>query len=186
MFVEEEENFNRIDEEDYDVKTKTRDLSMFEYLHVLQIEFVVAELRKKIYPSKKDKNYYSRVMIFKKEKIEDIATRNKLPTIFDDEAMKEKVYLEVYNREGGFPNFHYKDNGKTNPKTGRKEIDEQMENDFYNYYLSDTEIKVIMEDNQIAIGTIKDVDEENDICRVKLRHDNEIKIVTLNRVTRIL
>ena len=46
---------------------KTRNLSVAEYFHVIQKEYLIAEFRKKIYYNPKDKNYYQRVMNHKKK-----------------------------------------------------------------------------------------------------------------------
>ena len=55
---------------------KTRHLSTYEYLQVLQIEYIVAELRKKIYVKKKDKDFYRRVLEGIEKKIKDISTKD--------------------------------------------------------------------------------------------------------------
>ena len=64
------------------MNNNSRSLSVAEYFHVIQREYLMAEFRRKIYFSPKDKRYFSRVMEFKREKIEDIAKRNQLMSIF--------------------------------------------------------------------------------------------------------
>ena len=75
-------------------KEKTRNLSVAEYFEVLQEEYMVAEFRKKVYFALNDKAFYGRVMKHKREKIENIAKRNNLDSIFSSETK----YNEVYNR----------------------------------------------------------------------------------------
>ena len=75
-------------------KVKTRNLSISEYFNVLQEEYLIAEFRKKIYYSPKDKAYYGRVMMHKRNKIENISKRNNLESIFTS----DKKYWEVYNK----------------------------------------------------------------------------------------
>ena len=64
------------------------------------------ELRKKIYPSTSDKAFYQKVMDGKKRKIEDIALRNKLKTIFNDSQLKIVFYQQIHP-QFNFPKFIY-------------------------------------------------------------------------------
>ena len=57
---------------------KTRNLSVAEYFDVIQREYYIAEFRRKIYYSPKDKRYYGRVMEHKKVKIEDLLERGEI------------------------------------------------------------------------------------------------------------
>ena len=61
---------------------KTRNLSVYEYLKELQVEYIVFELRRKIYQSQKDRRHFEKVLNFKETKIKDIARRNCLKSIF--------------------------------------------------------------------------------------------------------
>lgn len=75
----------------------TRSLSVAEYFHVIQREYLMAEFRRKIYFSPKDKRYFSRVMEFKREKICDIANRNKLTSIFTSPEKMRDVRAELFD-----------------------------------------------------------------------------------------
>lgn len=75
----------------------TRSLSVAEYFHVIQREYLMAEFRRKIYFSPKDKRYFSRVMEFKREKIHDIANRNKLTSIFTSPEKMRDVKAELFD-----------------------------------------------------------------------------------------
>ena len=57
----------------------------------------MAEFRRKIYFSPKDKRYFSRVMEFKREKICDIANRNKLTSIFTSPEKMRDVSAELFD-----------------------------------------------------------------------------------------
>lgn len=74
-----------------------RSLSVVEYFHVIQREYLMAEFRRKIYFSPKDKRYFSRVMEFKREKIHDIANRNKLTSIFTSPEKMRDVKAELFD-----------------------------------------------------------------------------------------
>lgn len=74
-----------------------RSLSVAEYFHVIQREYLIAEFRRKIYFSPKDKRYFSRVMEFKREKICDIANRNKLTSIFTSPEKMRDVRAELFD-----------------------------------------------------------------------------------------
>jgi hypothetical protein len=74
-----------------------RSLSVAEYFRVIQREYLMAEFRRKIYFSPKDKRYFSRVMEFKREKICDIANRNKLTSIFTSPEKMRDVRAELFD-----------------------------------------------------------------------------------------
>lgn len=85
---------------------KSRDVSILDFLQILQEEYICTIIRHKIYPRISDKNHYKKVAKGKEEKIRDIAKRNNLSTIFDD----KDLYLEFWDRvvpTFGFPTFTY-------------------------------------------------------------------------------
>lgn len=82
----------------------SRSLSVAEYFHVIQREYIIVEFKRKIYFSPKDKRYYEKVMRFKREKIEDIANRNKLLSIFTSTDKMQAVRAELFDAMGR-PNF---------------------------------------------------------------------------------
>lgn len=61
-----------------------RHLSVAEYFLQIQKEYLIADFRRKIYYSPKDKAYYKKVMGYKKDKINAIAERNHLKSILND------------------------------------------------------------------------------------------------------
>jgi hypothetical protein len=157
------------------VPQKDRNLSIFDYFEQLQIEYVLAELRKKIYPSEKDKAYYTRLMEQKEIKIKDISIRNSLPSLFDSEKVKTAKYKVVYGN-GGLPNFHY-----SNPT-----IEQQFkEKDVRFYYAKGGAVKVVKGDNEdFLVGIIESVDLEKGTARVLIK--GKTTPVFLEDITRLL
>lgn len=141
---------------------KTRNLSVYEYLKELQIEYIVLELRKKIYPSSKDKAYFDKVLGFKKPKIEDIALRNSLKTIFEDLKLKKDYSLKVYRE--GYPDFHY--------KTEQQREEFQLK-DLQYYYSVGADVRFVVE-NENHIGKIKSFDLDTCILQVVEDGDDSV------------
>ena len=81
-------------------REKDRDISILEYFNVLQSEFIYFELRSKIYPSVKDKDYFRKVMEFKEQKIKDISQKNNLISIFDYEHKLADFRTNFFNEFG--------------------------------------------------------------------------------------
>ena len=79
---------------------KTRNLSVAEYFLQLQKEYLLADFRRKIYFNPKDKAYYKRVMGYKREKIEAIAKRNRLNSIFNDCTTLKQLQEELFTVVG--------------------------------------------------------------------------------------
>jgi len=157
---------------------KSRDLSIFEYFEQLQIEYICAELRKRIYPVVKDKKYYKRVMEQKKIKIDDIASRNDLVSIFTEgeegNNYRKEMYGGIYNKKG-LPNFIYRD----------QEMQSMFEESDINfYYLEGGEVKIVEENKSMLVGTIESVDLLEK--RVKVKLGKKVKDFSMENVTRIL
>lgn len=145
---------------------KNRDLSILEFFECLQKEYFVAEVRKKIYPSPKDKAYYKKVMAFKKEKINDIAFKNKLQSIFTDDDIRNQYINEVYP-DLGLPKF------------------ELTTQDIINYYGVDADVKINI-DGKIYFGKIVRAELKKNIVYVKIRREQAEKPFNILSVTRIL
>lgn len=82
-----------------------KNLSAAEYFHVVQQEYLMAEFRRKIYFSPKDKRYYERLMQYKREKIEDIGMRYRLLSIFNSVDKVNAIHAELFDPLGR-PMFH--------------------------------------------------------------------------------
>ena len=139
---------------------KNRNLSVAEYFLIIQKEYLIAEFRKKIYFSKNDKIYYQRVMDGKKNKINDIAKRNRLDSIFNNSEKMEEMKAELFDKLGK-PKF------------------EMSPTDIENYYASGNEFSFrgdiwildqIKEDGTLTLYSAKlqqyeDAKKEN-VCRI--------------------
>jgi hypothetical protein len=127
---------------------KDRDLPITNYLDILQKEYVVAEIRHKIYPKISDKKYWKKVMNGKKKKVEDICFRNKIGSIFTEQEEKERIYLEIYP-EKGVPNFSYINNDQ---KLGNGDFPGLEETDYIYYYSEGAKVRV--DHSERKFGTI--------------------------------
>jgi hypothetical protein len=113
---------------------KSRHQSHLEFFNALQIEFLQAEIRHKIYPRLKDKDYWKRVMDGKRKTIDEFSERNKIPSIFTDEAMRREFESKVY-RDQSYPLFTYKNEQN------------KQEQEFYDlryYYYPGSEVRVLV------------------------------------------
>jgi hypothetical protein len=154
--------------------TKSRNLSVAQLFDILQEEFIVCELRVKIYPLEKHKDYWRDLMQKKKDKIIDIARKNALFSIFDDIRIKSdyesKIILEI-----GFPRFIYKDDAQ-------RLLQEKW--DVHNYYLPKSEVRVYDQDvSKTLVGKIHSVDFKNQV--VKINFESESKDYNIESVTRV-
>lgn len=78
---------------------KTRNLSVAEYFIQIQKEYIMADFRRKIYYNPKDKAYWSKVCAYKKEKIEEIASRSHLHSIFNNSAKYNEFRSELFDED---------------------------------------------------------------------------------------
>ena len=141
--------------------TKTRNLSVAEYFLQLQKEYLLAEFRRKIYFNPKDKAYYSRVMGYKKEKIDSIAKRNRLNSIFTDNVTLKQIQEELFTI-----------NGK--PKFELTDVDRE------NYYATGNEFSYKGE-----IWTLDQIDADGELTLYSMIHERYEK-ATQDEVCRIL
>lgn len=153
--------------------SKTRNLSAIQLFDILQQEYIVCELRAKIYPLQKHKDYWIDLMEKKKEKIIDISNRNKLFSIFDNKQLKldfeDKIIPKI-----GFPNFIYRDDHQRLS---------QEKWDIHNYYLPKQKVSVYSSTKTI-VGIIISVDFLNK--KVKVLVDNNKEEFNISLITRIL
>lgn len=154
-------------------KEKSRHQSTFEYFEALQLECICADLRSKIYPKIKDKDFWKKTREGKKVTILDIATRNSLPSIFDDDQLEQALRQKIY-RQDSYPNFIYK-----NPN-------DQMNKEYYDlmyYYNKGAEVRCEIY-GEMKVGKIKDYKpfEKN----VTVIIDEKEEKLPISKVTRIL
>ena len=153
--------------------TTTKDLSVLQFFEVLQEEYIVCELRVKIYPIKKHKQYWKNLADEKAKKIIDIAERNNLPSIFSDRRTKRSLESRIYS-DFGLPNFYY-------PNPEKKE--QQHKWDIINYYWPNADVRIKTGTN-IDLGKIVSFDSESKLVEVLV--DGVLKAVSINRVSRVL
>lgn len=154
-------------------KKKSRSLSVYQYFQVLQVEWLVADLRVRIFPSKKDKDYWIKVKEGKRQVVEDIAEKNHLPTIFNDSEMRRAFENKVYV-DKGHPNFHYKDDWY-------KYLQEPL--DLLHYYTKGVEVRFEVYE-EMKVGIIKSYIPEKDTIDIEFQ--GEILTLPISEVTRIL
>ena len=158
-----------------DITQKTRHLSIYEFLEILQMEYLTVELRRRIYPKQRDKAYYTKVMSHKKQKIQDIAMRNSLPSLFSSNEVRQLMYQKMFC-EKGLPNFIYRN---------QADEDALSKLDIENYYAKGAEVKVFHE-SQIIIGEIYEVHLNKKIIFIKPRGSEQMVPYAMDNVTRII
>lgn len=142
------------------IREKDRDISILEYFNVLQSEYIYFELRSKIYPAAKDKNYFRKVMEFKESKIRDISGKNNLISIFDSEH-KMNDFRKMFFDSNGMPK-----------RLGKR--------DWYFYYKIDSDFSYMGEGVKL-----KKYDIDEKIAIVQLDTGDMIQ-VALTQISRIL
>lgn len=154
-------------------KSKSRNLSVYQFFQILQLEWLVADLRIRIYPKKKDKDYWNKVKEGKRAVIENIAEKNHLPSIFTDDEMKRDYEQKIY-RPKGFPDFKYKDEEN---RIAQEPLDLLF------YYYKGTEVRVEVM-GEIKVGKVKSyLPYKEDIL---LEIADETITFSIKEVTRIL
>lgn len=148
-------------------------LSVYEYFKCLQTEYIKFELRLKIYPKGKDRDYFKKVLKLKKNDIEDIALKNRIPSIFNDVKTKYRYYTEFFPTFG-FPNITY---------LNKKEEKEFKYLDRKHYYREGEVFKTII-DKEIRFGKLKTV--SNKANSVILLIDDQSHFTGIDNISRIL
>jgi hypothetical protein len=158
---------------------KSRDQRFYEFFETLQKEWIVADLRRKIYADVVKKQKSEEIMKGKFVKIKDISIRNRLATIFPemseigdcfyDEKLRERLYNEIYP-ETGFPNFIYRD---------EKHKDQLEKFDIKNYFWLGSQFKTSK-----GIGTLQSYNWLNKLAYIQV--DGEILEFKIEDVRRIL
>lgn len=159
-------------------RNKSRHQSLFDYLTILQKEYVQIELRKRIYTRDKDKEFFTRVLKHKGDKIKDISSRNNLYSIFDIDGHVKNQLRKDLVPEYGIPNFLYTDEEQ------RREFEEK---DFKHYFSETSEVKILIGMSEYSVGRITKTPKLGDkTVLIKLRHDSEPKKVLIEHISRIL
>jgi hypothetical protein len=141
---------------------KSRDISLVELYTALQNEYLSYYLRKKVYCKEFSVNYNA-ICLQKKDKIEKISSKNNLPSIFNDEHLKED-YLNKFINEAGIPNLTYKD------EVIKKKM--QCWDNWY-YFTRGTSVKFKRND-RVELGVVLVNDKEN--CIVSIKDQNGLEL----------
>lgn len=86
-----------------------RNLSMLDYLKQLQLEFLLYELRIKIYPKSEDRTKFKGILEYKENKIIDICQKNGLDNIFTSGEILKEIEGEFYDQFGNPQSLNNKD-----------------------------------------------------------------------------
>ena len=157
---------------------KSRHIPLTDFLEALQIEYLVAEIRAKIYYKPKDKKFWKdRVMVGKKDKITNIIANNpSLKTIFSSEEEKSRIRSKIM-KPFGFPNFYYRD------EVQRLELEYK---DFFAFFSKGSEIIVKVSETDTKTGILASTTSDKKFANVKLKGEAEIKVVHVDNITRVL
>ena len=158
---------------------KNRHISHYDFLENLQKEYVCMEVRSKIYPNKKDRDYYRSIANHKKEKTVSLSKNKGLPCMFDNNEHGIKIKDNIYKivlQESGFPDFSYRD------EIAKSKF---YEKDLKAYFYPDSEVK-ISDSDEIKIGTIKQFFIDSMEVEVIERNSNSSRILSCDYVTRII
>lgn len=161
-----------------ETKKKSRNLGIYQFFEILQLEAIVADLRSKIYPRIKDKNYWKKVYEYKRKTTSEIAERNKiegveLPTIFSDEEVFKSYSAKIFG-DGGYPMFLYKD---------KEQELQQSYYDSQNYYAKGADVLAKVE-GEVKIGVVKYYQPNSSTVTVDFNGSE--KELDIKLVTRIL
>ena len=77
-----------------------RNLSILDYLKQLQLEYLLYELRIKIYPKAEDKQKFKGILEYKESKILDICKKNGLDNMFTSGEILIEIESEFYDEFG--------------------------------------------------------------------------------------
>lgn len=146
---------------------KSRNITKYEYLQVLQEEYTINDLKRRIYFSEPSKNFYANVMHNKKLKILDLAKKLELDTIFNSVTL-EKEFRDKVLPKKGLPNF------------------QMTEEDILNYFSSESEVKIWISDTENVSGVIMKSDFKRSILIVKVKGESTTRTVSCIHVNRVI
>lgn len=156
--------------------TKSRDLSIFDYIEVLQEEYLCYDIRSKIYRFKDHKDYWNIVKEGKKRAITDICKRNTLPSIFTSPVEMERVGKKIYMGLC-YPNFLYRD---------EKFRERWQDWDEKNYFSKGSDVKIELVAGTFVRGVIIQYSFETKRALVKIEGENVVREINKYQATRIM
>lgn len=143
-------------------------LDVVTYYDELQREYIESEIREKIYPYDKHKKHYQELMKIKRVKIEDIAMRNNLKSIFNDKKTHAQFIKLIY------------------PSMGMPKFKRFQKFDMQNFYEVGRKAKahISERESEYKVGTISNVDLDNRVATIEI--DGSTTNIPLKFVTRII
>jgi hypothetical protein len=144
-----------------------RNLSLLDYLYILQREYFLSDTRSKFYYNPNDKRFYKRVAGHKRDKILKIQQDNGLKTIFNDEALYSKIKSETL-KPNGLP------------------IDDLTDKDIEHYYSNGSDIKCFVSESEFVLGKIIQHDLKHNTILVKLSNGGGDKEFSCSNSVRII
>ena len=93
---------------------KSRDLSITEFLQVLQLEYFSFKTRELIYERPEFIKMNRDIAEKKKEKIINLAKKFHMISIFDSKKAFQRFFTQCFSQEYGMPNFQYGTNQEKN------------------------------------------------------------------------
>lgn len=155
-------------------KVNSRKLSTYQYFEAIQIEYLCAILRARIYTRPKDKDFWNKVAEGKRIVINNIADRNKLPSVLTDSDLESALSRRIY-RENTFPLFVYKDE------------EHKLSQEYFDllyYYQEGSEVRYDL-GNGTEVGTVTSYKPFDKIVNVLDTNKEKIQI-EVSKVARIL
>ena len=153
---------------------RTRIIPIGDFYSRLQIEWLCYRFRELIYARPFDKKKFADICIKKREKIDQIALENCLPSIFNNASQQER-YLQKFFGKSGLPCFCYRD-----------EYQELVKGfwDIQYYFMTGTSVRFTGDSEiEIEIGKIKECDIR--ARKVYIQIDNMIWVRSFEQTTRI-
>lgn len=147
---------------------KTRNISILEYFHRLQIEYLEADFKRAIHHSPKQKGFWKRVMAHKRAKIESVSIRVGMPSIFDEDlALKE------------YRGFVYPDAKHIGLKF------ELTSEELELYYSVGENFKVQIAEDKIVLGQLVSVDLAKNLASIRIRGKSQPSNHKLSKIFRV-
>jgi hypothetical protein len=151
---------------------KTRVIPIGDFYTRLQLEYICYKFRELIYQRPFDKKKFTDICLKKKEKIDQIALENCLPSIFTNVEQQKRYLLKFFGQDG-LPNFCYRDDYQSRVK-GYWDV-------FY-YFMCGSSIR-FKKDSEIELGRVKEciINQK----KVIIQMDNTLFERRFQEVTRI-
>jgi hypothetical protein len=155
---------------------KSRDLPKQDFYTLLNLEYLGYYARYKIYKRPEDTKKFSDICQKKREKIEALARKECINTMFGNEDRKS-TYIRRFVNEWGLPNFTYRDDYQ-------KEVKGRFDKIFWFY--KDTEVEVNLGDNSILRGNVSYINYSNDTITISVQGSREYYSTLICNARRII